>query len=63
MLQIPNHPAYFKPWKHKIERLSGGDQVFLYQNDRGIVACGYASGRLEKAPYQGNPEDSAVGIL
>ena len=56
MLKHQKAAAYFVPWKHKIERLSRGDQVFLYQSGRGIVACGYASGRLEKAPYQGNPE-------
>ena len=56
MLQHPKAAAYFWPWKHKIEQLSQGDMVFLYQSGVGIVGCGYASGRLEKAPYQGNPE-------
>ena len=56
MLQHQKAAAYFSPWKHKIERLSPKDIVFLYQSGVGIVACGYASGRLEKAPYQGNPE-------
>ena len=56
MLQHQRAAAYFSPWKHKIERLSRGDQVFLYQIGVGIVACGYASGRLEKAAYHGDPE-------
>lgn len=46
--------AYFDPWKYKIERLSKGDVVFLYQSGAGIVAFGEANGKLVKAPYQGN---------
>jgi len=48
--------AYFYPWKHKIEKISKGDTVFLYQNKVGIVAMGNANGKLEKAPYHGNPD-------
>jgi hypothetical protein len=47
--------AYFDPWKRKIERLSAGDKVFLYQSGVGIVAMGVASGKLQKANYRGNP--------
>lgn len=48
--------AFFDPWKFKIERLAKGDVVFLYQSGVGIVAFGEASGKLEKLPYNANPE-------
>ena len=50
--------AYFDPQKHKIDRLAKGDTVFLYQSGVGIVAMGRASGRVERAPYQGNAEQA-----
>ena len=56
MLHHQKAAAYFSPWKQKIELLSKGDLVFLYQRGVGIVACGYASGTLEKAPYRGEPK-------
>lgn len=43
--------AYFSPWKHKIENLSKGDVVFLYQSGVGIVAVGKASGKLKIRNY------------
>jgi len=48
--------AYFDPWKYKIDRLSKGDVVFLYQSGAGIVSFGEANGKLQKAPYHGDPE-------
>ena len=48
--------AYFDPWKFKIERLTKGDVVFLYQSGAGIVALGEADGMLQKAAYHGNPD-------
>ena len=56
MIEHGKAAAYFTPWKHKIDRLDRGDTVFLYQSGVGIVAMGKASGNLEIAPYQGNPE-------
>lgn len=55
---LANHKAaaYFDPWKYKIERLSKGDVVYLYQSRVGIVAVGKADGKLVKSSYQGNPE-------
>lgn len=53
MLANKKAAAYFKPWKHKIERLSRGDTVFLYQSGTGIVAMGRASGQLERVAYHG----------
>ena len=55
MLAKRKAAAYRNPWKYKIERLSKGDIVFLYQSGAGIVAVGKASGILEKHPH-GNPE-------
>ncbi len=54
MLQHRKAAAYFAPWKYKIERLSRGDTVFLYQSGVGVVAMGRASGKLEKAAYHGD---------
>lgn len=56
MLNNGKAAAYFDPWKYKIERLSKGDVVFLYQSGVGVVAVGEADGKLVKAPYQGNPD-------
>ena len=56
MLQNRKAAAYFAPWKYKIERLSKGDTVFLYQSGVGVVAMGRASGKLEKAAYHGDPK-------
>jgi hypothetical protein len=56
MLTHKKAAAYFPPWKYKIERLSKGDVVFLYQSGVGIIAVGIASGKLEKRPYQGDPQ-------
>jgi hypothetical protein len=56
MLSSGKAAAYFDPWKFKIERLSKGDVVFLYQSGIGIVGVGSADGKLVKAPYQGNLE-------
>lgn len=58
MLQNKKAAAYFDPWKLKIERLSKGDVVFLYQSGVGIVATGEADGKLMKTAYKGNPEHS-----
>jgi hypothetical protein len=48
--------AFFDPWKRRIERLKKGNTIFLYRSGEGIVAYGNASGKLEKHPYQGNPQ-------
>ena len=56
MIKNKKAAAYFAPPKYKIERLSRGDIVFLYQSGVGIIAMGKASGKLQKAPYQGDPK-------
>jgi len=56
MLQNKKAAAYFAPWKYKIEQLSKGDTVFLYQSGVGVVGIGYASGTLHKAAYHGDPK-------
>lgn len=55
MLKNGKAAAYFDPWKYKIERLSKGDFIFLYQSGVGIVALGEVDGKLVKAPYHGDP--------
>lgn len=56
MLKNKKAAAYFGPWKYKVERLTKGDTVFLYQTGAGVVAVGTASGKLEKQAYHGNPD-------
>lgn len=56
MLTNRKAAAYFEPWKFKIERLTKGDVVFLYQSGRGIVAMGEADGQLVRAPYHGDQD-------
>ena len=51
MLKEEIAAAYFSPWKHKIENLSKGDVIFLYQSGVGIVAVGKASGKLKMRNY------------
>lgn len=53
MLREHKAAAYYPGWREKIERLQKGDLVFLYQSGVGIVACGRASGRLEKRDCDG----------
>jgi len=48
--------AYFAPPKHKIESLSKGDIIFLYQSGVGIVAVGKSADKLNKRDYQGNSQ-------
>ena len=56
MLRLQKAAAYFSPWKRKIDQLSPGDMVFLYQSAGGIVGCGNVSGSREKARYRGDPK-------
>jgi len=56
MINNQKAAAYFDPWKYKIDQLSKGDTVFLYQSGVGVVAMGKASGNLEKDSYQGDPQ-------
>lgn len=58
MLSQAKAAAYFDPWKYKIERLSKGDVVFLYQSGIGVVAIGEADGKLNKANYHGDPKNN-----
>lgn len=54
MLAHKKAAAYYDPWKYKIERLSRGDVVFLYQSGVGIVAFGETTDRLYKCDYHGD---------
>lgn len=56
MLTEQKAAAYFAPPKYKIQHLSKGDVVFLYQSGVGIVAVGTATGKLQMCSYHGNPD-------
>ena len=58
MITSAKAAAYFDPWKYKIERLTKGDVVFLYQSGAGIIAFGDADGKLVKRPYHGDPANA-----
>ena len=55
MLKNEKETAQFEPWKLKIEQINKGDKVFLYRSGAGIVAMGIGNGKIEKGPYQDNP--------
>jgi hypothetical protein len=58
MLQEHCASAFYTPWKEKIERISRGDVVFLYQSGVGIVAGGLATGNLKKRDHEGHPDEN-----
>lgn len=44
---------YFKGYKEKIDKLNDGDVVFLYSNEKGVIACGEVFGPTQKRNYKG----------
>ena len=56
MLRERKAAAYYPGWREKIQRLQKGDRVFLYQSGVGIIACGIASGKLEKRDCDGRKD-------
>jgi hypothetical protein len=49
--------AFYDPWKFNINRIKAGDWVFLYENQRGIVAFGQGSGETLIRDHEGNSEE------
>lgn len=45
--------AFCDPWKENIKRIKAGDWVFLYENQRGIVAYGQGTGEVLAKDYAG----------
>ncbi|WP_438765348.1 hypothetical protein [Kushneria sp. TE3] len=58
MLEEQVAAAFEDGWKQKIERIRSGDMVFLYESGKGVVACGIASGEVEKAPHEGRKDET-----
>ncbi|MBU2647865.1 hypothetical protein KKI24_24365 [bacterium] len=48
--------AFYNPWKFNIDRIQKGDVIFLYENGKGIVAYGKATG-ITKMADQNNDKD------
>lgn len=46
--------AFYHPWKLNINRIKKNDWVFLYENQRGIVAFGQGSGETLIRDHEGN---------
>lgn len=57
MLKNQEAAAFCSGWKEYIERLSEGDNVYLYQSGVGFIAVGKVSGDLVKSEHDGVPED------
>ncbi len=49
--------AYCTGWKEKIEKLQKDDLVFLYKTGTGIIAYGFADGKLKKKEWDGVIDD------
>lgn len=49
--------AYYAPWKYKIDNIEANDLVFLYSNNRGIIARGIATGVVEVDDYKGSEDE------
>lgn len=56
MLSKQKAAAYWPGWREKIQKLQKDDLVFLYKSGTGIIAYGYADGKLHKAECDGHPD-------
>lgn len=56
MLNNQKAAAYWPGWREKIQKLQKDDLVFLYKSGTGIIAYGYADGKLHKAECDGHPD-------
>ncbi len=48
--------AFYSPWKEGIEKIRDGDYVFLFENKKGIIAYGIATGKYKSMDYDGNKD-------
>lgn len=55
--------AFYGEWKLNINRIRKDDMVFLYENGKGIVACGIGTGETLKADYEGNADEMHYQVL
>lgn len=56
MLSEQKAAAYYPGWREKIQKFQKGDLVFLYKSGTGIIAYGYANGKLNKSPCDGHKD-------
>ncbi|GHT13653.1 hypothetical protein FACS1894170_09870 [Planctomycetales bacterium] len=56
MLRDEKAAAYYPGYREKIQKLQKGDAVFLYENEKGIIAYGFADGKLVKEVCDGHPD-------
>ncbi len=49
--------AYYSPWKYYIDEIEANDLVFLYSNNKGIIARGIATGIVEVKDVDGDPDE------
>ncbi|MDN4616822.1 hypothetical protein QCD85_01845 [Paenibacillus sp. PsM32] len=57
MLDDKKCAAYYGPWKHYIDTIEANDIIFLYSNNKGIIARGVATGIVETKDYNGYSEE------
>jgi hypothetical protein len=48
--------AFYDPWKFNINRIKSSDWVFLYENQKGIIAYGQGTGETLVKDHEGNPD-------
>lgn len=55
--------AFYEPWKRNINRIKKDEVVFLYENGKGIVAYGRASGEVRIRDHEGEKDECHYQIL
>lgn len=55
--------AFYSPWKFNIDRIKKGEVVYLYENGKGIVAYGHATGEVRVRDHEGEKDECHYQIL
>ena len=55
--------AFYSPWKFNIDRIKKNEVVYLYENGKGIVAYGYATGEVRVRDHEGEKDECHYQIL
>lgn len=57
MINKKKYATYYEPWKYYIDEIEANDLIFLYSNEKGIIARGMATGIPEIADYNGDADE------
>lgn len=55
--------AFYSPWKFNINRIKKDEVVFLYENGKGIVAYGQATGEVQVRDHEGEKDECHYQVL